>query len=273
MNSCHQSGLKPSQQIAFPRGWRRWMLAWGWGMGIAGLSLLLPGTTWAQSASRTTVESLLERIDAIANEQALDQLSEIYSPAFVNSDGLTFDDLEASLTELWALYPDLTYETQLKKFTQSGSTLVVETVTTITGQRDWLGQTAQLNGEIKARQTFEGDKLIQQEILAESLVMTAGEVPPEVTVRLPERVKPGDTFDFDVILQTPIGEDLLAGNAFAQDISPENYLQPTQVKLELLQAGGLFKRAIAGDDPQWLSGLLISPDGMVLVTRRLVLEK
>jgi hypothetical protein len=170
---------------------------------------------------------------------------------------------------LWETYTNLTYSTQLKNWKQDGQMLVVETLTNVTGQRPWLGQTAQLNGEITSRQTFIDKKLIRQEILTEKMVLTAGENPPEVNVNLPQQIKAGQEFDFDVILTSPIGDDLLAGSAFSQKVDPSNYLDPSQVKLELLQAGGLFKRAIAGEDPQWLSALLVTPEGMVLVTQRL----
>ena len=264
MISQPQSFLPNRRSVRFAPA--RWLMALGWGMGLMVLGQApLPAATVNEAQVRT----LLKQFDAVANEHKTDRLGEIYSPEFSNSDGLTFPQLEERLKSLWETYGDLTYTTELKNWQQDGQTVVVETLTKITGQRPWLGQTAQLNGEITSRQTFANDKLIRQEVLSEKMMLTAGENPPQVDVNLPQQVKVGQEFDFDVILKTPIGDDLLAGSAFAQKIDPSNYLDPSQVKLELLQAGGLFKRAIAGEDPQWLSALLVTPEGMVLVTQRL----
>lgn len=246
-------------------------MALGWGVVLTLLGQsLLPTTAIAQgSLDDTQIKALLKQFDAVANDHDTDRLGEIYSPEFSNSDGLTLRQLEERLQSLWETYDDLTYSTQLKNWKQDGKNVVVETLTTVKGQRPWLGQTAQLNGEITSRQTFLDKKLIRQEVLDEKMVLTAGENPPEVDVNLPQQVKAGQEFDFDVILTDPIGDDLLAGSAFSQEVNPSNYLDPSQVKLELLQSGGLFKRAIAGKTPQWLSALLVTPEGMVLVTQRL----
>ena len=93
-------------------------------------------------------------------------------------------------------------------------------------------------------------------------------------VRLPQTVKPNQEFDFDVILREPIGNNLLAGTAIMQDIDVKNYVTPIDLELELLQSGGLFKRAKAPSKPnaRWLSAVLISSDGVFWVTQRLRVE-
>ncbi|QHU99748.1 hypothetical protein [Synechocystis sp. CACIAM 05] len=260
--------LSRSSHRFFPA---RWLMAFGWGVGLMALgSLPLNAATIAQgNVTERQVRALIEQFDAVANQHNTDRLGEIYSPEFSNSDGLTFAQMETTLQQLWETYGNLTYSTELKNWKQDGQAVVVETLTTIQGERPWLGRTAQLNGEITSRQTFVQDKLVRQEVLTEKMTLTAGDNPPEVDVNLPQQVQAGQQFDFDVILRQPIGDDLLAGTAFSQKINPDNYIDPSQVKLELLQAGGLFKRAIAGNDPQWLSALLVTPEGMVLVTQRL----
>jgi hypothetical protein len=253
----------------------RWLIALGWSFGlILSGQGPLPATELAQSNATGNIKTLLQQFDSIANQHQVDQLGKIYSPDFRSSDGLTLSQVEASLQSLWKLYPDLSYTTELKSWRQEGEAVVVETVTNIQGNRPWLGKTANLTGEVQSRQTFVNQKLVRQEVLAEKMTLTAGENPPKVNVRLPKTVKPGQQFDFDVILETPLGDDLLAGTAFAQNIDPTNYqFDPTQIKLDLLQAGGLFKRVVAGENPQWLSALLVSPEGMVLVTQRLAIAR
>ncbi|AIE74380.1 MULTISPECIES: hypothetical protein [unclassified Synechocystis] len=249
----------------------RRLMALGWGMGLMALGAVpLNAATIAQgNVTDRQVRALIEQFDAVANQHDTDRLKEFFSAEFSNSDGLTFAQMETSLQKLWETYDNLTYSTELKNWKQEGQAVVVETLTTISGERPWLGRTAQLNGEISSRQTFIDDKLVRQEVLSEKMVLTAGEDPPQVDVNVPQKVQVGQEFDFDVILRQPIGEDLLAGTAFAQNIDPSNYMDPSQVRLELLQAGGLFKRAIASEDPQWLSALLVTPGGMVMVTQRL----
>jgi len=251
----------------------RWLITLGWGFGLTLLGQApLPARELAQATATRDVQSLLQQFDSIANQHQVDQLDKIYSSDFSNSDGLTLQQVEEGLQSLWKLYPDLSYNTELRSWRQEGNAVIVETMTKIEGNRPWLGKTATLTGEVSSRQTFINQKLVRQEVLTEKMRLTAGEKPPTVNVRLPERVKPGQQFDFDVILETPLGDDLLAGSAFAQNIDPTSYqLDPTQVKLELLQAGGLFKRVVAGEKPQWLSALLVSPEGMVLVTQRLAI--
>ncbi|UOO12821.1 MULTISPECIES: hypothetical protein [unclassified Synechocystis] len=260
--------LSRSSHRFFPA---RWLMAFGWGVGLMALgSLPLNAATIAQgNVTERQVRALIEQFDAVANQHNTDRLGEIYSPEFSNSDGLTFAQMETTLQQLWETYGNLTYSTELKNWKQDGQAVVVETLTTIQGERPWLGRTAQLNGQITSRQTFVQNKLVRQEVLTEKMTLTAGDNPPEVDVNLPQQVQAGQEFDFDVVLRQPIGDDLLAGTAFSQKIDPNNYVDPSQVKLELLQAGGLFKRAIAGNDPQWLSALLVTPEGMVLVTQRL----
>lgn len=253
----------------------RWLIALGWGIGLALLGQgRLPAAELAQNNETSDIKVLLQKIDTVANQHDTKGLEEIYGADFSSTDGLTRQQLETSLQTLWQLYPDMSYKTQLQGWRRDGDSVIVDTVTNIEGNRPWLGKTATLSGEVTSRQTFVNQKLVRQEVLSEKMTLKAGENPPQVNVRLPEKIKPGQEFDFDVILQTPLGDDLLAGSAFAQDIDPSSYqFDPTQVKLELLQAGGLFKRVVAGEDPQWLSALLVSPDGMVLVTQRLAIAR
>ena len=64
--------------------------------------------------------------------------------------------------------------------------------------------------------------------------------------------------------------DLLAGTAIAEKVDSALYLKPSPLELELLTAGGLFKRVKAADKPEdsWISAILIRGDGITLVTQR-----
>lgn len=246
-----------------------------WGLG---LSLSLAIAPRLQAAEPNTappqLTTLLSKFDTVANQRNLDQLKLLYSPDFKNSDGLTLNNLETALKSLWQRYPQLTYQTQLRSWEKQGDQIIAQTVTNISGKGQWQGQPANFRGAIESRQTFQGDKLLRQDILSEKVTLTSGAKPPEADIRLPQTVKPNQEFDFDVILREPIGNNLLAGTAVIQDIDFKNYVTPINLELELLQSGGLFKRAKAPNQPndRWLSAVLISSDGVLWVTQRLRVE-
>ena len=85
----------------------------------------------------------------------------------------------------------------------------------------------------------------------------------------------GQQFDFDVIAKEPLKDNLLAGAAFVETAEASRYLKPSDFELELLTAGGLFKRMKAGDKPEsnWVSAILIRGDGITLITQRIRVEK
>lgn len=221
------------------------------------------------------LKTLIGQIDAAGNQKNFEQIKTFYSPQFTNSDGLKYADLEQSLKSLWKRYPDLKYTTELISWEKQGDDLVAQTQTKIEGTGKLQDNRASLQGTIQSRQVFQGDKLVSQEILNEKITLTSGTKPPNVDVRLPESVRPGQEFDFDVILKDPIGNNLFAGAAMNQAIDADNYLNPSSLDLELLQAGGLFKRSKAPTKPEnrWLSGVLIGADGITWVTQRLRVEK
>ncbi|MEO0375712.1 MAG: nuclear transport factor 2 family protein, partial [Cyanobacteria bacterium P01_A01_bin.17] len=98
---------------------------------------------------------------------------------------------------------------------------------------------------------------------------------PAITVNLPEQVKVGSTFNFDVVVDEPLDKRLLLGTAIEEEISPERYLKQPSLKLELLPAGGLFKVGKAPKKPtsEWISAVLVQDGGMVVISRRLTVVK
>jgi hypothetical protein len=249
--------------------YRRWFLSVIIGFGLSFGTHLRMG---AESADTAPVElkAIITQIDTAANRQDMERIKSLYSDQYVTSDGLMLDDFTQGTKKLWEDYPDLKYRTELLSWEKSGTGWVAETLTTMTGNSNKSGREIQLEAKIKSRQTFQGDKLIRQEILNEETKLTSGEKPPEVIVNLPETVKVGEYFDFDIIVNEPLSDDLLAGMAIAEKVDSDRYLDPSQMQLELLQSGGLFKRVSAEDKPQnrWLSAILVSSDGIVLITRR-----
>ena len=121
---------------------------------------------------------------------------------------------------------------------------------------------------------FQDQKLLRQEILSEETQITSGDSPPTVEVRLPKEARIGEAFDFDVIVKEPLGNDFLLGSAMKEKIDDSQHLNPVELDLEILQAGGLFKRIEAPDMPQdhWLSAIVIRGGGAVIVTHRVTIR-
>lgn len=213
----------------------------------------------------------LTQIDAAASNGDLRKVMRFYSPSFTNSDGLTHDTLQTVLSELWKRYPDLTYQTKLESWEQQDDGLSAVTTTTITGEYPDGRRNLKLSATITARQQFQGDQIVGQEILDERSELTSGDKPPTVTVHLPDQVTTGEQFDFDAVVAEPLGERLLLGAALEESINTDNYLNPAPIELELLSSGGLFKVGQAPDSPgnQWVSAVIVRDDGITAVTQRL----
>ncbi|WP_073069996.1 hypothetical protein [Phormidesmis priestleyi] len=217
------------------------------------------------------LKQALTQIDAAANSKNLPGVLQFYSPNFAHSDGLNRRSLEQALTQLWKQYPNLTYRTELKSWQPDGRGIRAETVTYISGTQMVNGQSLKLDSTLQSRQRFEGQTIVQQDVLAETSKVTSGENPPDVKVSLPQQVRVGQDFSFDAIVQDPLGSDLLLGSALEESIKPSGYLNPTTTDLELLTSGGIFKVGRASKTPEnrWISAVLVRHGGTTMVTQRL----
>ena len=216
------------------------------------------------------LREMIEQMETAANEQDLDKLTELYSPQFTNSDGLNYQNLPQALEKFWQNHSRLKYTTELKSWTTEGDELVAETVTIIQGTARRKAKLMFLDTKMRSRQYFRNQKLIRQEILSEETQVISGPNPPQVVVNLPEQVSVGEQFSFDVIVQEPLGEDLLLGAAMEEGVSSSQYLNPGEFDLELLPAGGIFKLARVSDASQdhWYSAILVRGDGITVVSQR-----
>lgn len=255
------------------------MIYWRWFLSFLlgfGLSVGTHSVVRAESPETAPAElkALITQIDTTANRQDNEKIQSFYSSQFVTADGLTADAMFKSLKQLWKSYPNLKYKTELQSWEKDGNNWIAQTLTTIEGSSSEQRQPVQLKATIKSRQTIQDGKLIRQEILTERTQLSSGTNAPQVKVNLPETVKVGQEFDFDVIIQEPLGDDLLAGTAIAQNVESSRFLEPTAIELDLLQSGGLFKRVKADNKPQdrWFSALLVRGTGMILITQRVRIQ-
>ncbi|MFM9267717.1 nuclear transport factor 2 family protein [Tychonema sp. BBK16] len=231
----------------------------------------------AQTPANAPAEltKLLTEIDAAANRRDVKAVMAFYGQNFTHSDGLNSQNIEKALTQLWQRYPSLNYRTEIKSWKAEGSATVAETVTTIAGTQKKDGTDLNLKATIRSQQRFEGQKIVKQEILAEQTQLTSGMNPPTIQVNLPEQVKVGEEYHFDAIVREPIGEDILIGTALEELVSEKTFFKPSEVELELLNSGGIFKvgKAPATPENRWISAVLMRKGGITTVTVRLRVVK
>ena len=226
----------------------------------------------------TAPEELTEVISAIetaANDQDIEELVEYYSPDFTNTDGLTTDTLAKALEQMWQNYSQLEYSTEIESWSEEGGQLIAETKTTITGVKDDRGREARLNSTIRSRQYFQEEKLVRQDILAEQSRLTSGENPPQVVIKAPNVVEVGEKYNFDLIVDRPLGDKVLLGAVREEKTAGNLYLNPTSLELEPLPAGGIYKVATAPllPDSNWLSAVVVRGDGITTIAHRVNIEE
>jgi hypothetical protein len=242
-------------------------------LGMAAVVLGHLSSAHAESPETAPValKSALAQLDAAANSRNLATVLTFYSPKFTHGDGLNRETLEQSLNLLWKQFPTLSYKTVLKSWQPSGSGLVAETLTTITGTQTLGDREFRLESTLQSKQQFQDQKIVRQDILSERSQLTSGTKPPTLQINLPAQVMVGQDFVLDAIVQEPLGDDLMLGTAIEEPIKPGAYLNPTKINLEALNSGGIFKigRAPLTPDNRWISAVVVRQDGITMVTQRL----
>ncbi|GAB4352863.1 MAG: hypothetical protein Fur0042_21490 [Cyanophyceae cyanobacterium] len=265
-----------------------------WPLRRRSLGLLLTGCCWviapalmpsavptvlssaaAASVPPADLQSLVNGLDQAASDRDLDQVLAVYGDDFRTTDGLTRDGLKDALTGLWDQFETVTYRTEIKDWRRSRDEIQVETSTTLTATGQQMGRSATLTATVRSRQTLRNGLIVAQEILAERSQLSIGEQPPEVQAIAPEQVRPGDAFEFNAFVRSPLGRQVLAGAATIQATRPPLYGVPQEFQPVVLPGGGLFKRGQAGaaGDDRWLSAILVSGEGMTIVSQRLQVRR
>lgn len=251
-------------------------LAISLGLGSIGLGSIGALEARAESPESAPAEltAALSQMQAAASMGDVEAVMQNYSPTFTNEDGFTYDSLQTALQTLWESYDSLTYRVELQSWEPTGSGYVAETVTYIDGLQTIDGRSSKLESVIRSQQTYEAGKIVAQQTLSERNQLTSGDMPPTVSVILPEQVSAGESYDFDAIVMEPLGNRYLLGAAVEEGATANDFFTGRPVELELLAAGGLFKvgEAPNSDDNRWVSALLVRDDGITVVTRRLRVE-
>lgn len=236
-------------------------------------------TSSAEAASPETAPEeliqVLEGIESAANDQALEQVIGYYHADFSSADGFDKATLQTTLESFWQDYLSLTYEIELLSWEAIDGGYQVETLTTVRGERRLPSRQLVLLSEMRSQQRFQNGQIIYQEVLDEANRLESGNNPPELRIILPERVSPAAEYEFDAIVEEPLGGRSLIGTAFDEGAAAEDFLTARPITLELLPAGGLFKIGQAPDmeDSRWISAVIVREDGLVVETRRLRVEE
>ncbi len=257
--------------VSLPKFQNSWQLGLLLGLVVSSAFPSLRVLAESPETAPAPLKATLTQMDAIANRRDVPGTLQFYAANFKHSDGLTRQTLEQALTSLWQRYPNLTYQTELKSWKPVGAGFEVETITRITGTQKQGDREFKIDSTLQARQQWENQKIVQQEIVTERSQMTSGANPPKVTLSLPDQVKPGQEFSLDAIVQEPLGSDLLLGAALEEPIKPDGFLNPTKVDLEPLASGGIFKigRAPTTANHHWISAVIVRQGGITMITQRL----
>lgn len=235
-----------------------------------------------ETAAPEAVRQAVARWASVANQRNLPALLQSYSPSYRNSDGLNRRALSTSLKSFWKQYPDLSYQTEIVGWEKTQRGGVAEVVTRIEGSRLEGSRRLALVSTLRSRQSYENGRLVREEILSERSEVTTGDRPPTLQVNLPERVAPGQMYNFDVIVLEPIENDLLLGGLLDEPVSPKGYGKPSEAALAPLVdsqtgtgPGGIFKIGEVPRDgnDRWISAVVMRKDGITMVTQRLRVAK
>lgn len=145
-----------------------------------GLSLTLLQKTPSSAQSNPVpqeLQTVITQIQTAANQQDVKKVMEFYSPQFTSSDGLTYANLQQTLTDFWQEYDNIQYNTRVESWTQQGDKTIAETVTTIQGTSKSSGRTINLTSTITSKQHFQNQKLVYQEIVSEKRKLPPAIIP------------------------------------------------------------------------------------------------
>ncbi len=236
----------------------------------------------SEAEAPETVRQALSQWESAANQRDLRALLQNYGPNYRNSDGLNRRALSTSLKSFWKRYPELSYETEVVGWEKTRRGGVAEVVTRIEGSRLEGTRRLALVSVLRSRQSYENGRLVREEILSERSEVTTGDRPPTLQVNLPERVAPGQKYNFDVIVLEPVDDDLLLGGLLDEPVSPQGYGKPSEADLAPLVdsqtgtgPGGIFKIGEVPRDgnDRWISAVVMRKDGITMVTQRLRVAK
>ena len=117
---------------------------------------------------------------------------------------------------------------------------------------------------------LDAGRISDQELIAHESLLRSGELPLAVTLQIPDAVLTGSRYDIDLIVDEPLGQALVAAGLIDITNQPREGLMHSNMRLEPMGGGGLFKSVQAPQIPgsQTWAVMLVHPDGVVTATRK-----
>ena len=224
---------------------------------LGGMALLNASPAWAQ-LNPTLVQQLEEALNS-GDESAVATLVQ-------GGDGLVRTDLESRYAELLERFPESRWSLSQGPDQADGrSTLEV----TVEGSTSRDGRSFRLNAKQTLAVNSDGTILGEQEVLSEESVVHSGERDLPVSLIVPETVLTGQRYDFDVLVDEPLKEAVLAGGLAELTDEQLSSGEGPDLKLGALNAGGIFKTIQAPYRPgsQSWAVLVLHPEGTVSISR------
>ncbi len=141
---------------------------------------------------------------------------------------------------------------------------------TVNGVGEADGLRYRLEASQRLALSIQGGRILDQQLLEEQSLLRSGDKPLPVTLEIPDAVLTGSRYDVDVIFEQPLGPSIVAGGLIP--LTPQEVANQTRpnLRLEPMGGGGLFKTVQAPQTPgsQFWAAMLVHPDGVVTVTKR-----
>ncbi len=140
----------------------------------------------------------------------------------------------------------------------------------VTGTRNHGGQNYSLESHQKLLMHAEGSHIIDSEVITEHSILKSKDSLLTVQLQVPDVVLTGSTYDFDVLLDNPLGGSMVAGGLVElKQFEREVHLME-DIDLGPLGGGGIYKLVQAPLAPgsQIWGALIVHPDGLISITKR-----
>lgn len=240
-------------------------------MGLALGVWTAPSLAASPDTAPADLTKLLADLQTASNQQSLDQVMAFYGDGFTSTSGFDRKSLETNLQSFWQQYANLNYQVELLDWTPIDGGYEIETMTRVTGVAVRPERRLSLSAEVRSEQRISDGQITYQDILSEHSQLVSGNNPPTLTVLLPDQVAPGESYEFDAIVNEPLDGRSLLGVATDEAVTADDFFSPRPLSLDVLSSGGLYKVGQAPDHPdkRWISAVIVREDGMVIDSRQL----
>ena len=176
-------------------------------------------------------------------------------------------DLASRYKVLLAIFPNARWKIKEVNPLKNGKNALRVSLTgdkTIKGEKYTL-EAIQLIGV----RTF-GNKIIEQEVLEEQAIIQNSEPPLPISINVPSAVLTGTTYDFDIVLNKPLGDTMIIGGLIPITTEQIKSQISPPIELEPLGGGGLFKsvKAPLKAGVQNWAAVIVHPEGLISITKR-----